>query len=121
MNSAFLDEVWTHVTTSLYAIEYWAYVDICGDDGNIIEVREHNLDSDGEPGEPYLLNRNDLEKDLRKMFDLSAQNYRNGATEPYYWPASFIAGVVKQDITEWDDEIVDIFVQLSTLGEITYG
>ena len=122
MNERFLNEVWTHVTTSLYAVEDWAYVDSRGDGGNIIEVREHNLESDGVPGEPFFMNRHDLEKDLRAMFDIAVERIWNGSGSHYQdWGNLFVAGIAMQDIGEWDDEVVDVFVQLSTLGEIVYG
>lgn len=124
MNEAFLNEVWTHVTTSLYAIEYWAYVDVRGDGDNIIEVKEHHLEEDGVPGESYFLNRHDLEKDLRKMYDLATTRIFedwSSNDNPYYWPPNFLVGLVNQDLGEWDDDVVDVFIQLATLGDITYG
>lgn len=117
MNKKFLDEVWTHVTTSLYAIEYWADYRYRGDNNEIIEVQK-GMWRDGKKS--YFLNRHDLEADLRKLYDLASERVWQGGSV-VDWGNNVVAGIAMQDISEWDDEVVDVFVQVSLLGEIVYG
>lgn len=117
MNKVFLDEVWTHVTTSLYAIGYWATYEYRGESNEIIEIWKG---AKREGKKSYLLNRYDLEKDLRKLYDIASERvWQGGSTCD--WGNNVVAGIATQDIAEWDDEVVDVFLQISLLGEIVYG
>ena len=122
MNEAFLNEVWTHIKTSLYAIEDWGEWEWRGARNEIVVVREHNEESDGVPGEWYYLNRHDLKKDLRAMYDLATERMWSRSDNYFQdWSNTVVASVAAQDVSDWDDEVVNVFVQLATLGEITYG
>ncbi len=118
MNEQFLDEVWTHITASLgSATCYWAAYQYSGDSNEVVEF-QRGLWRDGK--KIYTLRRCDLEKDLRKLYDLATERVWQGGSIAD-WGNNVVAGIAAQDIAEWDDEIVDVFVQVSLLGEIVDG